>query len=365
MYDADGKLVQCNQKQRDFFPHLADIYRPGISKEEVLRHHAAALHGKDPAFDVEGYLDERLGLINTPRPDREGRLLDGRWVAIRERAVAGGGMVSIRTDITARKQAHDELERRVEERTRDLFQAKEEAELADRAKTEFLANMSHELRTPLNAIIGFSDMIRGETFGPLGDGKYANYMDVIHQSGTHLLSLINDILDISRIEAGKLELDDDIVDVSALVMETAKMILHRAQESGIELSAEVPDDLPALSADRLRLKQILLNLMDNGVKFTKPGGRVVASAAIEKDGFMAFRVSDTGIGIAPDDIHKILRPFDQVEDVMTRSHEGAGLGLPITNTLVELHGGTLAIESEIGIGTVVIVRFPPERVVPD
>jgi PAS domain S-box-containing protein len=164
-------------------------------------------------------------------------------------------------DVTARinaeqalREAHGELERRVEERTRDLRRAKDEAELADRTKTQFLANMSHELRTPLNAIIGFSEMIRGEIFGPIGDGKYATYLDVIHKSGTHLLSLITDILDISRMEAGKLDLDDDIIDVSAMVMETAKMVLYRAQGFGVELSAEVPDDLPSLCADRLRVK---------------------------------------------------------------------------------------------------------------
>ena len=205
LYDADGKLVLCNQKQHDFFPHLADLYRPGVSWEEIKRRQAAAIHENDPTFDVEGYLDERLKLINTPRPDREGRLIDGRWVAIRESALAGGGMVSIRTDITERKRAEEAL-----------IKAKMEAETANRAKSDFLSSMSHELRTPMNAILGFGQMLELSPKEPLTEIQ-KDYVGYILKGGQHLLELINEILDLAKIEGGDVELSiEDVCAKTAL-----------------------------------------------------------------------------------------------------------------------------------------------------
>ena len=351
-YDADGNLVLCNQKQRDFFPHLADLYRPGVGREEIIRHHAAVIHEKDPAFDVEGYLDKRLKLIATPRTDIEYRLTDGRWVAMRERAVAGGGLVSIRTDITERKRAEETLR-----------QAKETAEFANRSKTEFLANMSHELRTPLNSIIGFSDLLKDGVFGPIGNPKYKGYAGDINESGIHLLEVIGDILDVSRIEIGELDLAEDKVDIGETVETCMTMVRERSHKAKVSLTSKMPDGLPRLHADQRRVKQILLNLLTNAIKFTPAEGSVVLEAGLDEGGAIVLEIRDTGIGIAPEEIPKVLEPFAQVGDVMTRGHEGTGLGLSLAKSLAEMHGGTLSIDSRLGKGTRVSVSFPGHRTV--
>ena len=262
-----------------------------------------------------------------------------------------GGVVATYFEITSRK--------RVEAKLR---QAKEEAELASRSKTEFLANISHELRTPLNAIIGFAEILNTQIFGPLGDPRYVHYAADIRDSGQHLLNLINDVLDVSKIEFGKLELHEETVDIAAVLDSCMRLMRDRAESAGLELRADLPPELPLLQGDGRRLKQILLNLMSNAVKFTPAGGAVVVRAAVMADG-MTIAVADTGIGIAAGDLEKALRPFGQIDSRIARKYQGSGLGLPLTKSMIELHGGQLNLESEVGRGTVATVWLPAARVI--
>ncbi len=242
-----------------------------------------------------------------------------------------------------------------------LVRSKEEAELANRAKTEFLANMSHELRTPLNAIIGFSDLMQREMLGPLGNEQYRGYLRDIYQSGTHLHDVINDILDLSKIEAGQLELREEPVDVAAAVERCLRVVSARAEEKNIVLQTRIGRNLPTISADERKVKQILINLISNAVKFTEQGGHVTVEAMTCSDGGICLRVTDTGIGIRQEDIPIVLQPFRQVDSTLSRRQEGTGLGLPLTKSLVELHGGSLTLTSEPGKGTTVTVQLPKSR----
>jgi PAS domain S-box-containing protein len=243
-----------------------------------------------------------------------------------------------------------------------LLEAKETAELANRAKSEFLANMSHELRTPLNAVIGFSEMIALETLGPVGNPRYLEYARDITESGGHLLAVISDILDMSKIEAGRLDLDERPVDLRAMVARTRGMVQARADAGGITLETELPPGLPPVLVDERRMKQVLLNLLSNAVKFTEPGGRVTVAAVPGRDGGMDITVTDTGIGIAPGDLSKVLTPFGQIESALSRRFEGTGLGLPLSKAIVELHGGRLLLDSRPGQGTTVTIHLPAARV---
>ncbi|MBY0431485.1 MAG: histidine kinase, partial [Rhodospirillales bacterium] len=245
---------------------------------------------------------------------------------------------------------------------RDLRQAKDLAELANRSKSEFLATMSHELRTPLNAVIGFSEMMAAEIFGPLGAPQYSEYVHNVIESGQHLLEVINDILDVSKIEAGQLILHDEELAVPRLLDSVLRLIGARAEAASLALSCVVAPDLPPLKADERRVKQILLNLLSNAVKFTPAGGRVSVTAGLDEAGALAIAVADTGIGMAPEDIPKAMAAFGQVDSRLARKHEGTGLGLPLTRSLVELHGGRLNLVSAPGEGTTVTVVFPRERV---
>ena len=258
--------------------------------------------------------------------------------------------LAVKEDITERKRY-----------LQDLQNAKDQAEFASRAKTQFLANMSHELRTPLNSIIGFSDLVLSEAFGPIGVPQYKEYIKDINDSGTHLLDLINDLLDIARIETGDLRLHERPLDSRQVVESCRRLIEERARNARLTLGLEVAPDLPGMQADERKLKQILINLLGNAVKFTPEGGHITLSAALAEDGGLMFRVADTGIGIAPEDIPTALSTFGQVDGTLARRYEGAGLGLPLSKSLVELHGGSLTLESEVGVGTRVTVRFPPER----
>ena len=260
------------------------------------------------------------------------------------------GVGSIVTDITERKLVEDALRL-----------AMIEAERANRAKTEFLANMSHELNTPLNAIVGFSDLLKEEVFGPLGNSKYVTYANDIKQSSLHLLELIGDILEFSKFEIGKKSLDEDAVDVGKTIDACMRMVEERSLIARVAVNREVPDGLPRLHADQRRVKQILINLLTNAVKFTPANGQVVVEAGIAEEGGIILTVKDTGVGIASENISRLLEPFEQVKESLTDNHGGTGLGLAVVKSLTEMHGGILKVESEPGVSTTVRVAFPPDR----
>ncbi len=255
------------------------------------------------------------------------------------------------SDITIRKDADDQLRA-----------AKDAAELANRTKSEFLATMSHELRTPLNAIIGFSEVMERELFGALGHPQYQEYATDIKDSGHHLLNIINDILDVSKAEAGMIELCDEEIDLRTLVTSTLRLVHARAEHQGVILETDLPAGLPPVRVDGMRLKQVLLNLLTNAVKFTDAGGKVAVRARLDGNRALLLQVADTGVGISRENLQRVMEPFTQADSSFSRKHEGTGLGLPLSRALVELHGGTLWIESEVGAGTVVTVRLPATRI---
>ncbi len=278
------------------------------------------------------------------------------WVQERGRGVPGPDgkplfLDGVIFDITERKAAEAEL-----------LRIKNHAEAANRAKSEFLAMMSHELRTPLNAIIGFSEVVIEEMYGPIGNGRYRDYLRDIRNSGTHLLDLINDILDLSKAEAGQIELHESIIDVADLIDHSVSLVALRARQAGVAILTDVARDLPHLRADERKVRQALLNLMTNAVKFTPSGGQVQIRARLA-DNLLCLEVEDTGIGMSRADIPRALSPFVQIDSAINRRQAGTGLGLPLTKRLVEAHGATFDLKSEIGVGTAVSVAFPADRLV--
>lgn len=255
-------------------------------------------------------------------------------------------------DITEKK--HAEAEAQI---------AMGKVERANRSKSEFLASMSHELRTPLNAINGFSEIIMNESYGPVGDKRYQEYAADIHNSGQHLLDLINDILDLSKVESGTDELREENIEIRDVINSVLGLVEERAEKKDLELELDVADDAAVLWADRRKVKQILINLMSNAIKFTPAGGKVTVRVWSNVESGYYFQVVDTGIGMEQEDIPKALTPFQQIDSAANRKYEGTGLGLPLTKSLVELHGGSMNLQSEVGAGTTVTVRFPADRVV--
>ena len=256
--------------------------------------------------------------------------------------------------------AEERARRRTEEQLR---QALLRAESASKAKSDFLANMSHELRTPLTAILGFSESIKSQLFGPISPAKYGDYVDQIHASGGHLLAIVNDVLDMSRIAAGEARLEDVEVDLRAVTDECLLMLQPRLDRKRLPIRREFDPALPPLRADRRMVKQMLLNLLSNAVTYTPDGGSVTVSASMMADGRIAIAIRDTGIGIASADLDRIMEPFQIVETPQSRSYQGIGLGLPLARSLIQLHGGSLTLHSEIGVGTTATLTFPAARTI--
>ena len=379
VFDADRKLVCANRaflELRDLPPYLGKV---GTRFEEQVRYRAE--RGDYGPGDVEGLVREHVELAEKFEAHRTERTqLDGKVLEIRGDPLSGGGFIATYTDITDRKRAEESLQTATAElelagsahemqgqkmaaMLEELSIAKQHLGAANRAKSEFLATMSHELRTPLNAIIGFSEILGTETFGPIGNVKYRDYARDIHESGQHLLDLINDILDISKVESGMEELYEENVDISVVADSVLRLVRQRAQKHGVKLELELSDESPALRVDARKLKQILVNLLSNAIKFTKAGGTVTLKGWGRIESGYVFQVIDTGIGIAPEDIPKALSQFGQVDNALNRQHEGTGLGLPLTKSLVELHGGSMDLQSDVGVGTTVTVRFPADRIV--
>ncbi len=307
----------------------------------------------DQALDahLEGRLPRYAIRYRMMHKDGSPRWVSGHGVASRDAHGAPVRVTGANVDIDDHVNAE-----------KDMLAAKENAEVANRAKTEFLANMSHELRTPLNSIIGFSDILVSESFGPVGKPEYRDYARDINASGHHLLSLINDILDVSRIETESLTLSEHRMDVIQTVKSCHRLVVERAEKAGLRLKLDVPNDLnAALFADERRVKQILINLLSNAVKFTDKGGTVSLSAKLDEKDRFSLVVEDTGIGIAPEDIEAAMTTFGQVDATFARNYEGAGLGLPLSKRLAELHGGELILRSAPGMGTAVTVVFPAFR----
>ena len=482
LYDEADRLVLCNRRAREMAPAVADLLRPGVPFEDLVRAGFERGHMLPEKGDAEAATQSRLRAHGSLEGPFEVRMGDGRILRVDERRTSDGGVVVMWSDFTEIRAGEAQLraaERRIEDMTdnlpgivyqrvlrpdgsmafpfmsgtvletfgldadeiqRDptiflesvhpddraawrerveasartlapwrsehrivapdgvvrwvraggkpqrlpddsvlwdcillditqerqaqmaLQDAKEAAELASRSKTEFLANMSHELRTPLNAVIGFSEIMEQELFGPIENAHYREYLRDIRESGRHLLELINDLLDVARLEVGQLQLDESEVDLQKMVASCIRMVSDRAAEAGLALSAEPLPAAVSLTADERKLKQILLNLLGNAIKFTPKGGSITLENALEPDGVLELAVRDTGIGIAPEDIPAALDMFGQIDRALSRKYEGAGLGLPLSKSLAELHGGALSITSEVGVGTRVAIRLPAKRV---
>lgn len=278
--------------------------------------------------------------------------INGMVMEVRSSSMPGGGLILSFTDVTDRKRTEQTLR-----------EAKDAAERGNRAKNTFLANISHELRTPLNAIIGFSEMMKHEIFGPLEPANYRTYVDDIHESGMHLLELINDILDMSKAEAGMTDLQESAVNAAEIIHSSARMMTRRAYNAGLTVECVVADNLPLLLADERRIRQIILNLLSNAVKFTDDGGKVTISARIDDKGDFLIQVRDSGIGMSPEDLERVMDPFVQADTRLSRKYEGSGLGLPLTKALIVAHGGQLIMESALGEGTTATAAFPKTRII--
>ncbi len=327
-------------------PELAPNIRAGMTFEEMLRENVENNRILPALGREEAYVQERLATHRNPHKPILSKRSDGRWLLLKEERAEDGSTFLINTDLTL-----------IREREEELLRAKNRAERLSRTKSDFLANMSHELRTPLNAIIGFSEVLSGEYFGALGSQKYLEYAQDIGTSSKHLLLLINEILDLSAIEAGERLLNERDVVFREVAEECVSILTGETRRNSIKFAMSTPDDLPALYCDSLALKQILINLLSNAIKFTPKGGRVILEAGVDGKWF-DVTVSDTGPGIAPEDVAGITEPFVRLESDAYRTQEGTGLGLPIVKSLIELHHGELIIDSEPGTGTRVTVRFP-------
>ena len=371
LWDQKGRLLMCNRNYRSFFSIDPALLTAGTTYKELNAVVAAAIK-------------RDLGGRDGQKGAREAELHDGRWLQISERRTLEGGLVLTAADISIVK-AQEEARRLNEEQLKTVVVSLEQsqgelsdlarkyetekvrAEGANRAKSEFLANMSHELRTPLNAINGFSEIMVHEMFGALGDARYRGYAQDILSSGQHLLALINDILDMSKIEAGKMSLKLEPMLIEDVTEDAVRLVHNRAEASGQDLAIEFPEHLPEIEADYRAVKQVLLNLLSNAIKFTPRGGKITVLARVRSDILgerLMITVRDTGIGIAAEDLARLAQPFEQVESQHAKANQGTGLGLALTKSLVELHGGDLDMQSTPGQGTSVSFSLPIRRFQP-
>jgi PAS domain S-box-containing protein len=368
--DVEGRYVLINRKAEELFGLLNEETKGKTTSDLFAAEQEAAFVAHDKAVRDSGRAIEAEEVFSLSGRRRtfltvKFPILDGEGEIV---GVGANGM-----DITERKEFERELietrkhlerqSRDLEEMAQTLSMACEQAESANRAKSEFLANMSHELRTPLNAVLGFSEVVAGEVFGPVGNATYLEYVQNIHDSGQHLLALINDLLDLSKVESGKQELLEEVVDVAEIVRASIVLVADGAEKGNVTIGLDLPAGLPRLRADKRYIKQIVVNLLSNAVKCMPDGGSVTIAASVEPDGGFQIQITDTGIGIAVADIPKALSPFGQVESKVRNRMEGTGLGLPLSKSLTELHGGSLELHSEVDVGTTATVYFPAYRVV--
>ena len=348
VFDRKGRLMAWNSRFIEMLGLPADL-SGDTTLQDILALQAA--RGDFGPVDTKAEARERFESFFRDIPYVRERLTrSGHTLQIRRRAMPGGAVVSLYSDITERKAAEIKM-----------AQAWAQAELANRAKGDFLANMSHELRTPLNAIIGFSEILSGEHLGPLKNPRYLEYSSDIHSSGLHLLSIINDVLDMSKIEAGKLDIHEEEIEIRQLLASSLRMVRERARKQQVELVCHADDPYLAVFADERAMKQCLLNLLSNAVKFSKIGGRVSVDAHIDAEHRIVITIADDGIGMTEAEQERALQPFGQAHSSTTRTYGGTGLGLPITQGLVEAHGGTMSIVSNPGTGTCVSIVLPAER----
>ncbi len=360
LFDADDRLVHATGRLKQFLPELADLLVPGAPFEALVRRAAQMDGGLPTDAERERWVKARLAHHRQPDKPFTLRAQDGRWLLVSEHPAADHGVLVIYADVTPIKRS----EERLRAREAEARAARRDAERASRAKSEFLALMSHELRTPLNAVLGFSELLMSEAFGPLGNPRYRDYAADIRDSGAHLLALIDDILDLSRIEAGRLPMANEGVDLTAMSAQAIGMVRDKAVEGAVTLRADIARDLPMLLGDPRAIRQMLLNLLANAVKFTPSGGTAMLTATVTPDGGIGIMVADTGVGIPASDLFRIQEPFERADVTIARNTDGAGLGLPIVKRLVELHGGRLELTSEIGVGTSAVLIFPANRSLP-
>jgi signal transduction histidine kinase len=348
VFDKDGRLVAWNSR----FVEMLDLPND-LSSETNLRDvlEVQVRRGDFGEVNPSIELDDRLRRFFEEVPMTRERLTGaGRALLIRRRAMPHGAVVSLYSDITEQKAAEGKM-----------AHAWAQAELANRAKSDFLANMSHELRTPLNAIIGFSEILSGEHLGPLKNVRYLEYSNDIHSSGLHLLSIINDVLDMSKIEAGKLDILEEDIRVGALLGGSMRMVRERARKQCVDLICNNVDPDHVIIGDDRAIKQCLLNLLSNAIKFSHVGGKVTVDAVIDDRGRSVLTIADEGIGMSAEELERALQPFGQAHTSTTRTYGGTGLGLPITQGLIEAHGGVMSIISVPGEGTRVLITLPAER----
>ena len=371
LVDREFRWMAFNRAFLELFDLAPGSIEVGDPFEKFIRINAE--RGEYGPVDVEAEIRRRMTIAKRPESFQFERTRPGgRTIDTRRVPLSGGGFVTTYIDVSAARRREDDLRdirARLERQAAELDaarisaeHARESAAAANAAKSRFLANMSHELRTPLNAILGFSEIMSKRLLGPL-HGPYQTYAQDIHVSGQYLLRLISDLLDLSKIEVGQMDLREEMVDLPDLANECMRLLLDKAQASEVTMETRLPEKFPLVFADRLRLKQALLNLLSNAVKFTPPGGRVDVTGRLLPDGGAVVTVADTGIGMRAADIALALEPFRQIDNALTRRTEGTGLGLPLAKTLIEMHGGSLQIRSEPGRGTQVDLRLPEDRLV--